>query len=327
VGAPSAWSNELSRADRLIWLIIGSMTAVFAVVSWRTGICLDIRSTWQADLAVAGCLAISWFYRRIRPDPWIAMGARTIAQLAIILTLGVLLSYVAAAPAFPYRDADFHSIDQRLGLDSLAYLHFLDARPLLHGVIGMAYASIRLQTVLVVCALVAASDFGRLQRYVIAVAVALVMTLTVFVFLPAGNIYTGLDISPKDFPNLSLPGVFDHVAPLAAARNGASYTIDFNALAGLISFPSFHTASAIMFSWALFSLPKLRWGVLALNVLMVAGTPIDGGHYFIDLAGGAAVAWLAILCAAWLQRAGVPTVRPQMRGRPEGTQAAAESEA
>jgi hypothetical protein len=291
------WSN------RLIWLIIGTMTLVFIVASWDLGIYLDLRSAWKAALAIVCSLAISWIYRWLRPDPWISFGARSLAQLAIILSLGVLLSYVAAATSLPYRDGEFHAIDQWLGLDSAGYLGFLNERPRLYRVISISYASIRLQTVLVVGALVAASKFERLQTYVIAVAVALVMTLAVFIVLPAGNIYSGLNISPADFPNLSLAGAFDHVAPLAAARNHTGYVIDFDALAGLISFPSFHTASAIMFAWAVFPLRKLWWWVFALNVLMVAGTPVDGGHYFADLGGGAAVAWAAVVLARRLQTA------------------------
>lgn len=298
-----AWNNEGVCANRLIWLIIGAMIVVFTIGGWCLGICLDLRSAWKAILAIVCCLAISWFYRWLRPDPWIAFGARALAQLAIILSLGVLLTYVAAATNFPYRDGDFHAIDQWLGLDSVTYLRFFNERPHLYRVIAASYASIRLQTVLVVGALVAASKFERLQTYVIAVAAALAITLAAFIVLPAGNIYTGLNISPTNFPNLSLSGAFDHVAPLAAARNHTGYTIDFGALAGLISFPSFHTASAVMFSWAVFPLRKLRSWVFALNVLMVAGTPVDGGHYFIDLAGGLATACIAVFSAVWLQRA------------------------
>jgi len=57
-----------------------------------------------------------------------------------------------------------------------------------------------------------------------------------------------------------------------------------------------------MFSWAVIPMHRLRWCVFVLNILMVAGTPVDGGHYFIDLVGGAIVAGAAILCAGLLQR-------------------------
>ena len=36
------------------------------------------------------------------------------------------------------------------------------------------------------------------------------------------------------------------------------------------------------------------------NGAMMASTPIDGGHYFIDLAAGIAVAVLAIMAARWV---------------------------
>jgi membrane-associated phospholipid phosphatase len=39
--------------------------------------------------------------------------------------------------------------------------------------------------------------------------------------------------------------------------------------------------------------------VLAVNVLMLAATPIDGAHYFIDVIAGVAI---ALLCL-WLARA------------------------
>ena len=38
------------------------------------------------------------------------------------------------------------------------------------------------------------------------------------------------------------------------------------------------------------------------NGVMLAATPIDGGHYFIDLAAGIAVAALAIVAARMIAR-------------------------
>jgi membrane-associated phospholipid phosphatase len=42
--------------------------------------------------------------------------------------------------------------------------------------------------------------------------------------------------------------------------------------------------------------------VLLANGAMLASTPIDGGHYFIDLIAGVAVAVLAIIVAGWVCR-------------------------
>jgi membrane-associated phospholipid phosphatase len=71
---------------------------------------------------------------------------------------------------------------------------------------------------------------------------------------------------------------------------------------GLISFPSFHTANAILFIWALWPLRLLRPVILVVNVLLIASTPLAGAHYLVDLIGGAVVAVGAIWLTSWLVR-------------------------
>ena len=66
---------------------------------------------------------------------------------------------------------------------------------------------------------------------------------------------------------------------------------------GIISFPSLHAALAVIVIVALWPIPVLRWVILALNTLMLAATPIDGSHYFIDVIAGIAIAALSVLAA------------------------------
>jgi membrane-associated phospholipid phosphatase len=110
------------------------------------------------------------------------------------------------------------------------------------------------------------------------------------------------------------PGTYTHVHTLEALRSGAMSVVRLDDLEGLITFPSFHTANAILFAWALWSVHYLRLPVLALNVLMVASTPTAGSHYFIDILGGTAVALLAIV-AAFVQTR-VFGVQKRVRDRP-----------
>jgi membrane-associated phospholipid phosphatase len=85
-------------------------------------------------------------------------------------------------------------------------------------------------------------------------------------------------------------------------RAGTFRSIPLDNLEGLITFPSFHTAGAIMFIWALRKVPYVRWPAIALNAALIAATPIDGAHYFIDLVGGAVVAFAAIAMSYWICR-------------------------
>ena len=65
-----------------------------------------------------------------------------------------------------------------------------------------------------------------------------------------------LDLTPQVYANISST-VYTHVPTLEALRAGTFRSIPLDNLEGLITFPSFHTAGAIMFIWAL---PRGRTG-------------------------------------------------------------------
>jgi len=60
-------------------------------------------------------------------------------------------------------------------------------------------------------------------------------------------------------------------------------------LPGLVTFPSYHTASGILLCAALFR-TWMFWPALVYSTVMIASAPIFGGHYFIDLFAGAGLA-------------------------------------
>ena len=78
--------------------------------------------------------------------------------------------------------------------------------------------------------------------------------------------------------------------------------LDLFGLSGIVTFPSFHAASAALYTWALWQVWWFRPVAVVANAAMLAATPVDGGHYFIDLAAGIAVAALAIAAAKAISR-------------------------
>ena len=67
---------------------------------------------------------------------------------------------------------------------------------------------------------------------------------------------------------------------------------------GLIAFPSYHAVLAFTAIYAARNIPVISWVFLILNLLILPGIFIHGGHHFVDLFGGLAVFllgnWLAI---------------------------------
>ena len=67
---------------------------------------------------------------------------------------------------------------------------------------------------------------------------------------------------------------------------------------GLIGFPSYHAVLALLLIWYFRRLPWIRWSVLVLNGIVILGTPIEGGHHWVDVFAGLPVAILAIAGAS-----------------------------
>jgi len=63
---------------------------------------------------------------------------------------------------------------------------------------------------------------------------------------------------------------------------------------GLIGFPSYHAAMALLAIWYLRDVKFLRWPVLALNLAVLLATPLQGGHHAVDVLASIPVAALAV---------------------------------
>ena len=155
------------------------------------------------------------------------------------------------------------------------------------------------QFALVPMVLMIANQLPRLRRWMLAFGLALIVTSVISVFAPAVAAFVYLDLTPQVYANISST-VYTHVPTLEGLRAGPFRSIPLDNLEGLITFPSFHTAGALMFIWALRTVPYVRWPSITLNVALIVATPVDGAHYFIDLVGGAAVAFAAIAASYWL---------------------------
>lgn len=214
-------------------------------------------------------------YRYIRPDPRLADLLGAVLALGLILFLGMLISFAAAAlgSRFDYRDSWLRSADAAFGFDWPLYAAFVTGHPLVAGAMKFAYASLLPQFFLIAIALVMGGEHRRLKSFILAVGSTLALTLAIFVFMPARAHQSGALL-----------------AALNEMRSAGAHTVLVDKLNGIISFPSYHTQAACLFIWACWQMPYLRWPVLFLNLILIAATPIDGGHYAVDVLAGALIA-------------------------------------
>ena len=299
ISAPEA--ELLAHNSRVIWTVIAVMSVATVVGYWAAGLSFA-WSTFQAiGLGAVPCLAVAYFYRRLRPDVFISFPTENFAQLLLALTLGAALSYPLAVPGFPYCDALLNGADVWMGLDWRAYLRFVSDRPLLGTIMLLAYDSVLFQLVVLLVVLVPTLRFVRFQQFVLANALGLCIALAIFSFMPAAGTYSFLHIEHSEYADLTPVVTTDLRDFLDGLRSGKQMLVD--EMSGLITFPSFHSAWAIFFMWGFYPIKRLRVGAILLNLVVLASTPIQGAHYFIDLIGGAIVAGVSIHCAVWLTSA------------------------
>jgi membrane-associated phospholipid phosphatase len=99
---------------------------------------------------------------------------------------------------------------------------------------------------------------------------------------------------PFAYYHLPVAGQTAYVVQFAALRDGAMRVIDLSNAQGLISFPSFHTTLAVLCAYAARTVRVIFWPVLVLNVLIIGTAPVNGGHYFVDVIAGFALAVVVI---------------------------------
>lgn len=293
------WRN-LATADRsnlAAWSLIAAILAVDLAWLAASPISLAPLSLAGPVLAGAGLAAAARFYRLRRREARLADVLDVVGQMIAFMAAAALLSYLAATLAFPEQDALLYRLDRALGLDWLAYLRFVDARPALGLAFSLAYASF-IPQVLVLLILLGFSGRGQSGRVmVLAMMLSGLVTIAISGFVPAMAMFVHLGLSPADYPNLTPAASFVHVADITALRSGAAMTLDLSKAEGIITFPSYHAALGLLMLLAGLAHPWLRWPFLILNLTMIAATPIDGGHYFVDVLAGLAIAAAAQIVA------------------------------
>lgn len=263
---------------------------VFLLVGALRGLKFSVEPVPLAvTLAVIGALLTA--YRR-------QMGGQGDVRLAnsagIVMVLfsgglaGGLICLVGQTFALPFIDPLLHRSDQIIGVDLIAMIGWITRFDWLPPLLAIAYDS---SFPLLFLSALAFVWTGRARQawelcgifnvclLAATISSAIVPAVGAFHFLPIGESLRVL-LPPGS-------GIY-HLEHLFTLREADSFVIDPSRLAGVATFPSFHTALALMTAAAWRDVPRVRAAMLAWQALVIASTVPIGGHYVIDLIAGAA---------------------------------------
>ena len=182
----------------------------------------------------------------------------------------------------------------------MALLGWMNAHPALHSIFALAYGSFAPQTIVALMALAMTGHSHRIRQFMLTFILTALVTIAVSAFLPAQGAWAHYAVTPADHSAIAPVTRELHLAIFHGLRSGSFHLLTGINSEGIITFPSLHAAVALIFILTLWPVPVLRWVALVVNVLMIISTPIDGGHYFVDVFAGLGLAALCWASVSWL---------------------------
>lgn len=254
------------------------------------------RCVALAGLAICGILTRGFGLIRIAA----AMEALAImAAFAIVILLG---SMMLAGTALPLVDKSLIAIDRILGFDWLALHMLLRGDEVFFERASIVYRALHLQPILLILLYAFFGRMSQLWVFVTAWVMAVVVTVMIFPVTPAlgGFLYYG--ITPDEVRGLWITGVWEWYDIMKPVRDGTLRGLGANSVTGIVTFPSFHAAGAVLLAYGFWQFRWLKWPMLVLNIGVFLSSIVVGGHYLVDVIAGGLIAILAIWFSLLINR-------------------------
>lgn len=286
----------LRRLDIVIWGIIGLAGAVILLSPVATDFKIVWRSFYLPVSASALLVSGSWFYSVRRCDPRLSSALGGTAQLVMFSAVGAPLSYLAASAGLPLQDSVFDTADKALGFDWIGWLGWLNSHPTIFHVFRIIYFSLSIQLAIAVLCLAFTGRLAWLRVFLLAFMCAAVVTIAISIVLPSQSTWIHFGLTAAD-PSSIVPATRTSWPVFSGLRDGTYRELLAAGAEGIITFPSLHSALAVILIAAIWPMRTLRWPILAIDAVMLFATPIDGAHYFVDVLAGASIAAVSLAIA------------------------------
>ncbi len=200
-----------------------------------------------------------------------------------------LFNHLTMTTQIPFADEMLVRMDQALFIDWNAYFEFVASSPFIIWLMDHSYTGLTPLSLFAFIGLILMNKIENARFFAITFTVTAIVCTVFGMFFPAMAAVETLLVNKELLANFPYPPGLYHVEIIERLRSGEPQVFMFNALPGLTTFPSFHTAAGIVLLYA-YRRTFMFYPVLAYTVVMISSTPIYGGHYVVDLIAGTIVA-------------------------------------
>lgn len=304
-----ALANPQKRLVNFTLLVgIATVLATFLWNSLHTKDWIGQLLGWNGVLAIGIVnllfVALVVIYSTVRRDPLIVRAVVACLVLPAYAASVNILTFHAASLQMPLLDATFARWDAALGLDWPAFARWSADQYLIrtYGIHIYTFWYFLAPLILIGHAM-ARKDLARLERIVGFIVLSGVITVVIGSLMPAASVFAHHGISDEFARYLNSAVDANYASVYAAMRNSEPISL-MDVAHGTVTFPSHHTLMGV--TAILFSMHSLRFALLMVppSLAMIFLTPTMGGHYFVDLIAGAALAIVCFIGINRLARAG-----------------------
>ena len=218
----------------------------------------------------------------------------SLAQMTLCGFAMAMFAFSVARLNRPLVDGSLLVFDHSLGYQWDAFTSFVVSRPALESFLATAYNSMFWQPIVVIVALSFDRDERKLNRYITSYVLSMLFTIAIFALWPATTAWSYLGISAVEISRHHLQATMEWVNALNLTRSGVPIFASSHTSCAIVGFPSFHSVSGIINASVMGRSRYLRMPFLIVNAIMIAATPILGGHYIADIIGAVFVTVAAL---------------------------------
>ena len=302
-------------------ILIFGMTGVLLISNLWLYFQLSPAIKWSdyATIVSVGTMffAGGLFYRQSGRSPRIGAALIGTSLLILFSMAASTFNYLLLPVKSPMIDAWLVSVDAMFGFHWPDWIAFAAENPTLSLILRWSYLSTLPQMGLLVVVLGLTGRLFDLHVLLTGIAITTVIGIMFWVMFPSMGTTTVYQIPPDVQKAAHMLVSMTYGDKLQALATVGPKQLNPTDALGLIAFPSFHMVLA---AFCVYAARPLRWVFplfVAINVLVIPGTIIHGGHHMIDLPAGIALfalgAWLAhtFVARRWPLEGGQRVLAPE----------------
>lgn len=284
--------NPLGRL--LLGLNVIALIAGIALFS-TAHLTIEWSTVWL-KAALLGAIVVVWlnlyFVPGTRTERFIAEVLFVTFAMVLLTNVLVPMQYGALALAAPYADHWLARGDAWLGVSVPAMTAWTWAHPWASILATITYATFAPQMILTVLVLAVLRDRDRLWEFAFLFHVCLIVTIAAVAIWPSA-------CAPVFYGFESTIDTTRAISQIKGFHEGTMTVVSFDDLEGLVSFPSFHVAGALLVTWAFRGRRRIFIPLIALNAGLALSTVITGEHYVVDVLAAVPLVAASVALFRW----------------------------